>query len=115
MTKTSNGHKSVNVRENVKPNLTDNLSYYKSNNVALTRARDKESYTPGISSKTWIYDQERIVPGLNRLGTRVIRYNDTPFIYRPAGMNGENNTRQRGEPLLKTPMRVMYPQNTTFI
>lgn len=111
----SNGHQSRDVRMNVQPNMSDVLSYHDNYNVALSRERYMDRYTPALSSKTLIYDQARVTSPPNRYGTRLIRYVDPTVIYRPAGMDGVNSTRQSGEPMFPQPHRVFYPQNTNFI
>lgn len=111
----NNGHKSKEARYDVKPNMSEMLGFHNSYNVALTRERYLERYTPALSSKTLIYDQSRITPPLNRYGTRLIPYNDPTVIYRPAGMDGRNSTRQTGEPLFPQSPKVTFPQNVSFI
>lgn len=110
----TNSHLSSQYRLNVQPNMSDVTSIYKSYNPELTNQRFMERYTPALSSKTLVYDQERVVSPPNRYGTRFIRYVDNTVRYSPAGMNMENSTRGTGSSFTK-PFNVSYPQNSAFI
>lgn len=111
---TTNSHFSSQYRLNVQPDMSDMTSFYKSYNAELNKQRFLERYTPALSSRTLIYDQERITPPPNRYGTRMIRYIDNTVHYSPAGMDMRNSTRATGSSFTK-PFNVSYPQNSTFI
>ena len=114
MTTFTNKHFTNQMRSDVKPDMSDMTSFHKSYNVALTNDVYLDRYTPALSSKTLIYHQERITPGPNRYGTRLIRYVDPTVHYSPAGMDMRNSTKQTGLSFTY-PMKVHYPQNVSFI
>lgn len=112
---TSNGHKHAEHRLGVKPDMSKTLSFYNSYNVELKNERDSaRAYTPALSSKTLIYDQTRVIEPPNRYGHRFIRYIDPTVRHRPAGMDGQNNTRATGNAFTYK-KGVVYPQNVSFI
>ena len=114
MTAVSNKHFSNQMRSDVQADMSEMTSFHKSYNVALTNEKYLQRYTPALSSKTLVYHQERITPGPNRYGTRLIRYVDPTVHYSPAGMSGINSTRATGLSFTY-PTKVHYPQNVSFI
>jgi hypothetical protein len=104
----TNAHTSDTHRYNIKPDVREMVSY--KYGKELTRERYMEGYTPGISSRSLIYDQSRIYPGPNRFGTRFIRYNDMTIKPRAAGMDGTNSTKQTGKPFFESKPKIMYQQ-----
>lgn len=114
MTLSTNAHFTNQMRSDKKPDMSEMTSFHKSYNVELTRDRYVDRYTPALSSKTLVYHQERINPGPNRFGTRLIRYVDPTVHYSPAGIDMRNSTKQTGLSFTY-PTKVHYPQNTNFV
>lgn len=111
---TSNAHFSSQYRLDRKPDMSSQIAYGTSYNVALTRARDLDRYRTAYSSKTNIYDNSRTVSPANHFGTRLITPINQRQLFSPAGMDMVNSTVQSGAAFTK-PFVRMFPQNSTFV
>lgn len=84
---TSNRHFTQAFRDNIQPNLTQQLSL-ESHTGTLERHNETyyNRYTPPWSAKTSIFDNSRTVTPQNVFGRTYIPYND-PYVHlTPAGM-----------------------------
>jgi hypothetical protein len=110
---TSNKHLTSAIRNNVKPNLSEENSFLKSYNNALTQERCLDRYKTVLSSKLNVYHQERVTEPSNYFGIRFIRPIDKTVRHSPAGMFMQNSTKQTGLAFCK-PFPKVYAQNIGF-
>jgi hypothetical protein len=111
--RTTNKHFTPSFRYDAQPNLSDQVSQQNSYNIFLTQQRDLDRYKTVYSSKLLIHDYSRTVEPSNYYGVKFHKEKDKTVRYCPAGMFGQNSTRQTGL-AFTTPAPKMYAQNTGF-
>lgn len=111
MQPTTNVNQFSQFRLDVKPDMSDAVSFDKSFNSKYTSLIDlQRGNVPALDSKTLIYDQSRIVSPTNYYGTRFINFKDPTVRYNPAGLDNINSTKPTGVSFTK-PFKPQYPQN----